>query len=275
MSKLKKALDKAKGARDSQGDSFQPNALDNTDTPPGREHEEGRGPEPVGAPAASKRTRLVEIDLASFKKKKSVSLLLQSDTADNVKILRTHVLERLKLSGGNSVLISSSRPREGKTTIAINLALSIAQEISRTTLLVDADLRKPEIHKYFGLETNRGLTEYLLGEAELPDLLVNPGIDKLTILPGGRPLASSTELLGAPKMEALVKELKSRYSDRIIIFDTTSLLTQADPIVFSHNIDGIILIIEAERTSNRDLERALELLKGKPIIGTLLNKARM
>jgi len=274
MSKLKKALDKAKGARDNRETLLPANEQAMATVTPGPEIKVETSSRTIEPEPVIQQTRVVEIDLDWFKKNKALSFLLQNSTADNVKILRTQVLERLKKTGGNSILISSARPREGKTTIAVNLAFSIAQEISRTTLLVDADLRKPEVHRYFGLKVYQGLTEYLLGEAELSDLLINPGIDKLTILPGGRPLANSTELLGSPKMESLVQELKGRYSDRIVIFDTTSLLTQADPIVFSQYIDGIVLIIEAERTSSKDLERVLTLLKDKPVIGTLLNKTR-
>jgi len=189
-------------------------------------------------------------------------------------MLRTQILEKLKAKGGNSILISSPNPGEGKTVVSINLAVSMTQEVNRTTLLVDADLRKPFVHRYLGFEAEKGLGQYLLGEIDLADALVNPGIDKLTILPGGSPLPSSTEYLGSPRMQSLVKELKERYEDRIIIFDTTSLLTRADPIVFSENIDGIVLIIEAEKTSTHDIERTLEILKDRPILGTLYNKSR-
>jgi len=273
VSKLKKALERAKETR--QEESSLSEGKNQTirsaaSSPP--EIETIQQKEEVKP--TYQRTRVIEIDQTRLRENKIVSLFHQNETADQIRILRTQVLERLTATGGNSILISSPNPQEGKTITAINLAISIAHEVNRTTLLVDADLRKPFVHYYLGFEAERGLAQYLTGEAEIPDLLVNPGIEKLTILPGGRPLPNSTELLGAPRMQSLVQELKGRYSDRYIIYDTTSLLTQADPIVFSRHVDGIVLVVEAERTTNKDLERTMELLKDRPVIGTLFNKSR-
>ena len=273
MSKLKKALEKAKETRGEENEAVVQAEQARPSTSLSQIEKEMERPQEEIKPTY-RQTKVININQEYLRKNKIVSLFYQDETADQIRILRSQVLEKLKESGGNSILISSPNAGEGKTILAINLAFSIAQEVSRTTLLVDADLRKPFIHRYLGFEAEQGLSQYLLGEAELPDLLINPGIEKLTILPGGKPLPSSTELLGAPRMQSLVKELKGRYSDRYIIYDTTSLLTRADPIVFSHHIDGIILIIEAERTSNKDLQRTMELLKDRPIVGTLFNKAR-
>ncbi|MBW2062004.1 MAG: capsular biosynthesis protein [Deltaproteobacteria bacterium] len=273
MSKLKKALEKAKETRGEENEAVVQAEQARPSTSLSQIEKEMERPQEEIKPTY-RQTKVININQEYLRKNKIVSLFYQDETADQIRILRSQVLEKLKESGGNSILISSPNAGEGKTILAINLAFSIAQEVSRTTLLVDADLRKPFIHRYLGFEAEQGLSQYLLGEAELPDLLINPGIEKLTILPGGKPLPSSTELLGAPRMQSLVKELKGRYSDRYIIYDTTSLLTRADPIVFSHHIDGIILIVEAERTSNKDLQRTMELLKDRPIVGTLFNKAR-
>jgi len=274
VSKLKKALERAKETRKAESGAFKRSEPEKQITPLAPPETNKKQPSREKVKPTYKRSRVIEIDQASLKKDKIISLFLQDQTADQIRILRTQILERLKESGGNSILISSANPGEGKTITAINLAISIAHEINRTTLLVDADLRKPFIHKYLGFEAEKGLSQYLTGDLDLADLLINPGIDKLTVLPGGRPLPNSTELLGAPRMQSLVKELKSRYSDRYIVYDTPSILTRADPIVFSHNVDGIVLVIEAERTSNKDLQRTMELLKDKPVLGTLFNKAR-
>ena len=105
--------------------------------------------------------------------------------------------------------------------------------------------------------------------------MFNPGIDKLTILPAGKPLPNSAEHLGSARMELLAEELKSRYSgDRIVIIDSPSLLTCSDSMVLSRYVAGILLVVEAEKTSADDLKRAMELLEGKPVLGTLLNKAK-
>jgi protein-tyrosine kinase len=157
--------------------------------------------------------------------------------------------------------------------IAANLAISLSQQIDGTVLLVDADLRKPSIHELFELDVQGGLSDYLKKKAELPNLLVNPGIPRLVILPGGKPTNNSSELLGAPRMESLIKEMKERYPDRFIIFDSPPLLTGADALVLSRYMDGIIIVVEAEKTKKDDLARIFELLKDRPVIGTVFNKA--
>lgn len=298
MSKLKKALEKAKDARqrsDVARDDAGPSQLE-TMTFGGHEpagqnsvqaglmHRYGQESVDVPSPVnlgeeeavrpQYRQTRIVDCDPETLKKNKLVSLVQMDQVADQVKILRSQILDRMKETGGNSLMITSANPGEGKTLTAINLAVSVSQEVNRTTLLVDADLRKPSVHSFFGLPTNKGLVDYLLGDVELKDILVNPGLDKLTVLPAGRAFPNSTELLGSPRMAKLIHELKGKYQDRFIIFDTTSLLTRADPVVFADYVDGILLVVEAERTSAKQLKRALELLRDRPVIGTMFNKAR-
>ena len=210
-----------------------------------------------------------------------ISLFHDMDKIDEIKTLRTQVLNNLNQLGGNSLLITSANPYEGKTFTAINLGVSIAQELDRTVLLVDADLRKhTKYHKdfavdFFGTDMNEGLSNYLLGQAEIPELLVNPGIERLVILPAGRPLPNSAELLGSPKMVMLVNDIKRRYSDdRIVIFDSSSVLNCADPLVLSRYVDGILLVVEQEKTTREELKKSMGLLKDKPVFGTIMNKSR-
>jgi non-specific protein-tyrosine kinase len=193
---------------------------------------------------------------------------------DQVKILQTQVLSEMERIPGNTMLVTSPRSSAGKTVTAVNLAISISHKLDRTVLLVEANLKAPAIQKYLGLKRGPGLSDYLLREAELPDLFINPGIEKLVLLPAGRPHTNSAELLGSPRMESLVSEMKSRYPDRFLIFDGSPLLTGADALVLSRFMDGILLVVEAEKTAAKDLERSLELLKGMKVIGTVLNKAR-
>ncbi|MBN2704929.1 MAG: polysaccharide biosynthesis tyrosine autokinase [Deltaproteobacteria bacterium] len=194
--------------------------------------------------------------------------------ADQVKIFRTQMLHRLLGIEGNSVLITSPGPGTGKTINAINVAISIAQEVDRTVLLIDANLRHPTVHKYFGISEEKGLADFLLGKAHIPDLMINPGINKLTVLPGGRPLLTSSEMLGAAKMAELVNEMKHRYEDRILVFDGPDILTNADALVFSRLVDGIIMVVEAEKTTRQEVREAVERLSGTRLLGTILNKFR-
>ena len=278
MSKLKKAMEKAKAARETDSKAF---VQEVPAFPAKREAAKRKDTRGENVSVAYSTTRVQPVEPAVLKRNKIISLFHENRMTDHLKTLRTQVLNSLEQIGGNSLLITSANPGEGKTFTAINLGVSIAQELDRTVLIVDADLKNPSKDHYnfskdfFGISPERGLSDYLMGQAEIQDLLVNPGIEKLTMLPAGRPMANSAEHLGSPRMEALVIELRERYcEDRIVIFDSPALLAVTDPLVFSRAIDGVLLVAEAERTTPSDIKRCLELLTGCTIMGTVLNKAK-
>jgi exopolysaccharide/PEP-CTERM locus tyrosine autokinase len=193
---------------------------------------------------------------------------------DAYKILRTQVLHRLRENNWNVLGITSPGHGEGKTLTAVNLAVSLAMETSQTVLLVDADLRSPSIHEVFGLEDCPGLADYLLDDQPVEDLLVHPGIGSFVLLPAGRAISNSTEILTSPKMLALVEEFKNRYPARIVIFDLPPLLHTADVLAFSPYTDALLFVVEEGKTTAEQLQRALLLVKNsRPVLGTVLNKA--
>ena len=277
MSRLKKALEKAKEARTAESSDFnQANIKSEVFRSPKAWKQTECRPE---IDVCYSETRIKKIDDRVLKKGKVISLFHDIDKIDQIKSLRTQILNQLNKVGGNSLLVTSANPYEGKTFTAINLGVSIAQELDRTVLIVDADLRKhPRHHKdfatdFFGTSMNKGLSDYLLGEAEIPQLLVNPGIERLVLLPAGKPLLNSAELLGSPRMVKLVNDIRSRYTDdRVIIFDSASMLNCADPLVLTRYVEGILLIVEEQRTTSEDIAKTMELLKDKPLFGTVLNK---
>jgi non-specific protein-tyrosine kinase len=279
MSKLKKALEKAKEERGSDHQIFVKDKMEYKPTKePSSDQTNSCRPE---LSINYSTTRVKKIDDHVLHKGKVISLFHDLEKVDQIKTLRTRILNKLKEIGGNSLLVTSANPYEGKTFTAINLSVSIAQELDRTVLLVDCDLKnhsKP--HKnfgkdFFGTPMDEGLSNYLLDQGELQDLMINPGIERLVLLPAGRALPNSSEMLGSHKMEMLVNDIKCRYpEDRILIFDSSSLLTSADPLVLTRFVDGILLIVEEEKTTTEDLKKVSELLKGKPIIGTVMNKTR-
>ncbi len=275
MSKIKKALDKAKMDRGTGDDIFvewqegQSKGADRSGEPHKTRERVRREVNP-----AYTNTRVLDVDPAILRKNRIVSMCSNDRTADQIKILRTEVLKSMGELGGRTIIVTSPNRGEGKTVTAVNLAVSLAQELDKTVLLVDANLRNPAVHRYLGLNDLPGLSDYLKDKRAVPDLLVNPGINKLTVLPAGKPVQNSSELMGAPRMEALVLAMKERYPDRAIIFDTPSLLTSADPLVLARFVDGVLVVVEAERTSREELRRAMELLEGRKIVGTVLNKVR-
>lgn len=194
---------------------------------------------------------------------------------DAFKILSTHVMQRMEKNQWSTLAITSVGEDEGKTTTAINLGISIAKEVEYTVLLVDTNLRKPELHKYFGITPEFGLSDYLQGDIDLADILVKPDdIDHFVILPGGTPIMNSTEMLGSPKMFSLAGELKARYPKRIIIFDLPPVLNTADTLSFVKCTDCTLVVIEDDTTKESELKQVSDLLSTTNIIGTVLNKAR-
>src|SRR5690606_11992968 len=158
------------------------------------------------------------------------------------KIMRTRILQNLKRNGWNSFGVVSTKQGEGKTLTAINLAISISQETQYTVLLVDFDLRDPSIHNYFNCNVRYGVGDYLYDDKPIEDILFTPGIDGRVVLPCTRPIVNSSEALSSPKVSDLVEELKSRYSNRIVIFDLPALLSSDDVLAFSPYIESVLMV---------------------------------
>ncbi len=221
------------------------------------------------------RTRTEEVPVNFLRDMRVITAVESGGFTDAYGILRTQVLQRLREKQWNALAVTSPGISEGKTLTAINLAISLAREVDYTVLLVDADLRNPGVHAYFGIHPERGLSDYLLDDVPLAELLIHPsGIGRFVILPGGRPLEHSSEMLNSPKMAHLVDELKTRYSSRIVLFDLPPLLSTADALAFSPYVDAALLVVEENRTPAPEIERATKLLaQNTNLIGTVLNKA--
>lgn len=217
-------------------------------------------------------TRVEVIPERTLKENRIVAGAVRDQNADIFRMLRAQTLKRLKATGGNSLAICSGNVSEGKTLVAANLACSIAMDPNYTVLLVDLDLRRPRIQEVFGLkDTEFGLCDYLEGKAELSQILVNPGIDGLVLLPVRRPLLNSSELLASPRMLHLLSELKSRYPNRITLFDLPPLLAGDDNLVVLPHIDASLLVIREGTASAGEITRSLRLLESHNLLGTVLN----
>lgn len=262
MERIKQALEKAREQRQGgQGSTPRPEA------------------KPSGAPAAPEQisysqTRTLQVSREQLHRNRILGGVEDKGFVESFKILRTQVLQRLRENDWNVLAVTSPGENAGKTVTAINLAASLAMEVSYTVLLVDADLRHPDMLQHLGAPAAKGLAEYLLDDVPLPELLVKPdAFEHVVILPGGRPVAHSAELLNSPKMIELVEELKTRYPRRIVIFDLPPVLSAADALAFAPYVDAALLVVEEGGTRQEELQRAVELLDCTNIIGTVLNKA--
>lgn len=280
MSKIKKALLKAKETRDAiSGDIL----VDSYPTvqPPRNNHEMQGRLVRKELQVHYQHTKVYDLDPDVLRRNKLFSLFKNNKMTDCFDIAKGQLLKKLDKLKGNCFIVTSSHPGEGKTFSSLNLAISIAREHDRTVIVIDADLRNPWrshkdfAHDFLSLSPDKGLVDYLEEVADLGEIIINPGINKMTVIPAGRRALNSAELLASPRMEFLIKELKSRYGNqRIVIFDCPASLSCVDPIVFSHLVDGILFIVESERTTNEDLKKAMSLYKEKPILGVILNKSK-
>jgi len=219
------------------------------------------------------RTKVVEVPERVLEENRLVAALPQHEMTDAYRILRTRVLQTMDANRWNALAVSSPATGSGKTLTSINLAISLAREVNRTVMLADFDLRNPSIHDYFGYEPAAGLNDYLFNDASLEDLLFSPSIERLVVLPGRESVHNSSEMLRSPKMTTLVEELKARYEDRLIIFDLPPILAVDDAMAFAPYADAMLLVAENGGTLRDDMEKALNILKNTPIIGTVLNKS--
>lgn len=178
------------------------------------------------------------------------------------------------IANGNLIMVTSSVPGEGKSFTAINLAISMATELENTVLLVDADVAKSSVVRYLGLEAEKGLLDVLRDrDVQLADVLIKTDIAKLTVLPSGRGFAHATELLASSAMQNFVRDISSRYHDRIIIFDCPPILATSEATVLASYMGQIVFVVEAESTPQEAVKDALAHLSDCEYVGILLNKA--
>lgn len=177
------------------------------------------------------------------------------------------------LKNSNLIMVTSSNPNEGKTFIAINLALSIALEQDKTVLLVDADVLRPSINRELNFDSKKGLLEYLLGEIDvLGDIMYSTNIPNLKIIPSGEPHHLTNELLASNRMEELAQELAERYPDRVVIFDCPPILGVTETPVLSNLMGQAVIVVEESKTRLEHVKKAASTLNEDIATGIVMNK---
>lgn len=235
----------------------------------------------AGAPApgeADANSLYREINLARLKDLNIITpnQVDYSLTSEEFRMIKRPLLDNAfdpSVLKGNLVMVTSALPNEGKTFCAINLAMSIAMEVNRTVLLVDADVSKPSVLNKLGITGGKGLLDLLHNkEMKLADVLLKTNIENFSILPSGRHHKKATELLASQDMVDLLDDLAQRYPDRIIIFDSPPLLVTTEASVLATHMGQIVMVIEAEKTPQPAVREALGLIDSCDIVGLILNK---
>lgn len=195
----------------------------------------------------------------------------QAPAAERYRLLRTRIKRAENGRQVRAIVVTSPNKGDGKSLTAANLALTMAQEFHQRVLLVDADLRRPAVARMFGLSEGPGLSEVLMGAAELESCLVHLPDQHLTVLPAGTPTVQPAELLGSASMRRLLDSLRGRF-DRIVI-DMPPIAPLADVHVLSPVADGVLMVVRAGITPKPAIERALSGLDRNKVLGLVLNGA--
>lgn len=218
-------------------------------------------------------TRVVVPSLEHLQKHRIVAYNKNDAMSMNFDLLRTQVLHKMQENDWHTMAITSPNPEAGKSVVAINLAISIAQQTSKTAMLVDFDLRRPKIGAYLGLPMESSLNDLLNGTSELADVLVNPDMPKLVVLATKNPVKESSETLSSKRIADLITELRERYDSRIVIFDLPPVLVADDAIALLPQIDCILMVIADGMSTRREIEESLRHVPAEKLVGIVFNKA--
>jgi Mrp family chromosome partitioning ATPase len=228
-------------------------------------------PQFADAGFAFTETRIIDVPRATLERTRVVTPDAPPEVAGAYKLLRTQVLQRLQARNWQTIAIVSPAAGEGKTLTAINLAIALATTRTHTALLVDLDWRQPSVHSHFDYTPTRDVYDYLRGDASLSEALVSPGLARFTFLPCREPVSDASEYLGS--LGPFVKELKSRYANRIVLFDLPPLLVTDDALSFLPLVDGALLVVEEGRTKRDEVARSLALIGEERLLGSVINKS--
>jgi len=269
MDRIQKALDKAKGKRQAEPKSL--NDVETEDTVATKDEVVNANQDISGITYT--QTKVVEVSDKGLADKQVIASQYSNSQSGVFRMLRTQVLQKMREKSFQTLAITSPTAGEGKSVVSSNLAVAMAMESNQTVLLVDLDLRNPTLSDYFSLDVKVGLKDYLEGDIDISEVLINPGIKGLVILPGNGRADNSAELLSSKKMTRLVSDLKAKYNSRMIIFDTPPVLQTDDVLLASKYIDATLLVLEDGKNKESEIVKSLQLLEGTHLIGSVLNKS--
>jgi protein-tyrosine kinase len=227
---------------------------------------------PATAAVHSQRTAVVNLDPALLECNRVIANDKTHLASWAFDVLRTQVLQKMDENGWRTLAITSPSLESGKTLVSINLAISIAQQAQRTALLVDFDLRRPSIARVLGLKQPVSLNEVLAGESDVSQAMVNPGMERLVILPTNRPMSHASELLSSSNVSHLIGELRQRYEDRIVVFDLPPVLVADDVMAVLPHVDCVMMVVGGGVSSKAEVEEAMNRVARANLVGIVLNK---
>lgn len=226
-------------------------------------------------------SRKINLDLDALQKQGVLTPHApRSTVADQYRVIKRPLIRNAMGKGvstithGNLIMVTSALAGEGKSFTSINLAMSIANEMDHTVMLVDADVARPSLPRMLGVPQGPGLLDVLNGSADMRDVLLRTNVEKLTVLPSGDPHPRATELLASDAMRHLLDDIATRYPDRIVIFDSPPLLLTTESRVLATNMGQVVMVVHADKTRQSDVQHALSTIDNCPVRMLVLNQAR-
>jgi len=226
--------------------------------------------------AHAQRFQPVTLDKAALHDNFILPQLQDAGALRAYKILRTRVLRRLEANQWHSFALTGVTAGEGKTLTAVNLAIALAQDVNTWVALVDLDLQRPRVAEYLGMRSVRGekgLSDYLQGNATFENIVYSPDIERLAVIPNFSPLLNASEMLASPRMAELMQALEAETPRRILIFDMPPVLAADDVLAFAPQIDGLLLVVAEGTTDRNSLRSAKEVLAEMNLLGVVLNRS--
>ena len=271
MSRIEEALRKAKaGLAGDTGRSVMGGSSHMQREPARNAGEQPRSSELSQVPA----NHVVSVDRLQLEQERVIAASEHDERVGHYRQLRTLILKTMRDNQWATLAMTSAHVGAGKTLTASNLAISLSKDVNTAVLLVDLDLNTPTIHQKLNLKPEKGLVDFLEGDAELEDILFDPGFDGLTILAGRSAGKESSELLVSPRMKNLMRDLHNQDVATITIFDLPPLLRNDDAILYAPYADATLVVVEDGVTTEEQLQQTMRLLEKANVIGTILNKAK-
>ncbi len=218
-------------------------------------------------------TRVIKLNPETLRRNKIIAMDKNDVASMSFDFLRTSVLQKMEEKGWKNIAITSPIPGSGKTTIAVNLAIGIAQQTNKTSMLIDFDLRKPRVGYFLGLQMEKSLNDFLNDTAEIQDILVNPDIPRFVVIPTNNSVEKPSETLSSKKISSLVNELSQRYESRIVIFDLPPTIIADDVMTMTQQVDCFLIVVPCGLCSKQIVEDCLRLIPPEKVLGVILNKA--
>jgi protein-tyrosine kinase len=221
------------------------------------------------------QTRVIKLDPKLLEQNRIFAQNKNQIETTSIDLLRTQVLQKMTENGWKTLAITSPTPEVGKTVVSINLAISIAQHTEKTAMLADFDLKKPRIAEYLGIKNtlDKSLTDVFEKRAYIQDVIINPDLTRLVVLPTAKKVENSSEILSSSFTKNLVSDIRDRYADRIAIFDLPPILNSDDAISVMPYIDCVILVVASGLTKKVEIESSLKFLQGTNLLGVVFNKS--